>query len=67
MCRYRSRGRKVSATAVGKPQTVKLSYTDRVTKKYVFLISNALYAQAVYKLVGMLSEEPVWTVCATRQ
>ncbi len=39
-------------------------YTDRVTKtkKYVFLISNALYAHAVYKLVGLLSEDPVWTV-----
>lgn len=39
-------------------------YTDRVTKrkKYVFLISNALYAHTVYKLVGLLSEDPVWTV-----
>ena len=39
-------------------------YTDRVTKtkKYVFLISNALYAHVVYKLVGLLSEDPVWTV-----
>ena len=39
-------------------------YTDRVTKtkKYVFLISNALYAHAVYKLVDLLSEHPVWTV-----
>lgn len=39
-------------------------YTDRVTKtkKYVFLTSNALYAHAVYKLVELLSEAPVWTV-----
>ena len=39
-------------------------YTDRVTKtkKYVFLTSNALYAHAVYKLVELLSEDPVWTV-----
>lgn len=39
-------------------------YTDRVTKtkKYVFLTSNALYAYAVYKLVELLSEDPVWTV-----
>lgn len=39
-------------------------YTDRVTKtkKYVFLISNALYAHAIYKLVGLLSEDPVWAV-----
>lgn len=39
-------------------------YRDRVTKtkKYVFLISNALYAHAIYKLVGLLSEDPVWAV-----
>ena len=39
-------------------------YTDQVTKtkKYVFLISNALYAHAIYKLVGLLSEDPVWAV-----
>ncbi len=39
-------------------------YTDRVTKtkKYVFLTSNALYAHAVYKLVELLSEDPVWAV-----
>lgn len=39
-------------------------YTDRVTKtkKYVFLTSNALYAHAVYKLVELLSEDPVWVV-----
>lgn len=39
-------------------------YTDRVTKtkKYVFLTSNALYAHAVFKLVELLSEDPVWAV-----
>lgn len=39
-------------------------YTDRVTKtkKYVFLTSNALYAHAVFKLVELLSENPVWAV-----
>ena len=39
-------------------------YTDRETKtkKYVFLISNALYAYAIYKLAELLSEDACWTV-----
>ena len=39
-------------------------YTDTATKtkKYVFLISNALYAHAVYKLAELLSEDACWTV-----
>ncbi len=39
-------------------------YTDTATKtkKYVFLISNALYAHAIYKLADLLSEDPCWTV-----
>lgn len=39
-------------------------YTDTATKtkKYVFLISNALYAHAIYKLVDLLSEDACWTV-----
>ena len=39
-------------------------YTDTATKtkKYVFLISNALYAHAVYKLADLLSEDACWTV-----
>ena len=39
-------------------------YTDTATKtkKYVFLISNALYAHAIYKLVELLSEDPCWAV-----
>ena len=39
-------------------------YTDRETKtkKYVFLISNALYAHAIYKLAELLSEDACWTV-----
>lgn len=39
-------------------------YTDTITKtkKYVFQIANALYAHAIYKLVGLLSEEACWVV-----
>ena len=39
-------------------------YTDVVTKtkKYVFLISNALYAHAIYKLAGLLSENACWAI-----
>lgn len=39
-------------------------YTDRITKtkKYSFRISKALYAHAIYKLVGLLSEDDCWAV-----
>ena len=39
-------------------------YFDRETKteKYVFLISNALYAHAIFKLAELLSEDACWTV-----
>ena len=39
-------------------------YTDTATKtkKYVFLISNALYAHAIYKLAKILSEDACWAV-----
>ena len=39
-------------------------YTDTATKtkKYVFLISNALYAHAIYKLADLLSEDACWAV-----
>lgn len=39
-------------------------YTDTATKtkKYVFLISNALYAHAIYNLAEQLSEDACWTV-----
>ena len=39
-------------------------YTDTATKtkKYVFLISNALYAHAIYKLADFLSEDACWSV-----
>ena len=39
-------------------------YTDTATKtkKYVFLISNALYAHAIYKLAELLSEDVCWAV-----
>lgn len=40
------------------------SYTDTATKtkKYVFSVSNALYAHAIYKLADLLSEDACWTV-----
>lgn len=40
------------------------AYTDTATKtqKYVFLISNALYAHAIYKLAELLSEDACWAV-----
>ena len=39
-------------------------YTDTATKtkKYVFKISNALYAHAIYKLAELLSEDACWAV-----
>ena len=39
-------------------------YTDTATKtkKYVFLISNALYAHAIFKLAELLSEDACWAV-----
>ena len=39
-------------------------YTDTATKtkKYVFLISNALYAHAIYKLAELLSADACWAV-----
>ena len=39
-------------------------YTDTATKtkKYVFLISNALYAHAIYKLAELLFEDACWAV-----
>ena len=39
-------------------------YTDPETKikKYVFLISNALYAHAIYRLAELLSEDACWAV-----
>ena len=39
-------------------------YTDTATKtkKYVFEISNALYAHAIYKLAELLSEDACWAV-----
>jgi len=39
-------------------------YTDHKTKtkKYVFQYANAVYALAICKLAGLLSEDPVWAV-----
>ena len=37
-------------------------YMDQKIKKYIFSYSNALYALAIYKLVELLTEDPVWTV-----
>ncbi len=36
--------------------------TETKTKKCVFLISNALYAHAIYKLAELLSEDACWAV-----
>ena len=36
--------------------------TATKTKKYIFLISNALYAHAIYKLAELLSEDACWAV-----
>ena len=40
------------------------AYTDTATKtkKYVFSVSNALYAHAIYALAELLSEDACWTV-----
>lgn len=39
-----------------------VSKWETKTKKYVFLISNALYVHAVYKLAELLSEDTCWAV-----
>ena len=31
-------------------------------KKYIFLISNALYAHAIYKLAELLCEDACWAI-----
>lgn len=36
--------------------------TTAKTKKYIFSISNAVYAHAIYKLAELLSEDARWTV-----
>lgn len=43
---------------------INVSYIDRETKtkKFVFLISNALYAHAIYKLVELLSEDSCFEI-----
>ncbi len=40
------------------------TYVDQTSKqkKYVFKISNALYVIGIYKLVNLLSNDPVWLV-----
>ena len=39
-------------------------YTDKETKKkkYVFLMSKALYAHAIYKIVDLLDEDACWNI-----
>ena len=39
-------------------------YTDKETqkKKYVFLMSKALYAHAIYKIVELLDEDACWNI-----
>ena len=54
----------VAALRLLKDTRINEVYTDTATKtkKYVFLISNALYAHAIYKLADLLSEDACWTV-----
>ena len=49
-------------TAPMKVDSCKKRVTKTKTKKYVFLISNALYAHAIYKLAELLSEDACWVV-----
>lgn len=53
-----------AALRVLKDTQINEVYTDTATKtkKYVFLISNALYAHAIYKIAELLSEDACWTV-----
>lgn len=54
----------VAALRLLKDTRINEVYTDTATKtkKYVFLISNALYAHAIYKLADLLSEDACWAV-----
>ena len=54
----------VAALRLLKDTRINDVYTDTTTKtkKYVFLISNALYAHAIYKLAELLSEDACWAV-----
>ena len=54
----------VAALRLLKDTQINEVYTDTATKtkKYVFLISNALYAHAIYKLAELLSEDACWAV-----
>ena len=54
----------VAALRLLKDTRINEVYTDTATKtkKYVFLISNALYAHAIYKLAELLSEDACWAV-----
>ena len=53
-----------AALRLSKDTRINEVYTDTATKtkKYVFLISNALYAHAIFKLAELLSEDACWTV-----
>ena len=53
-----------AALRLSKDTRINEVYTDTATKtkKYVFLISNALYAHAIYKLAELLSEDACWAV-----
>ena len=54
----------VAALRMLKDTQINEVYTDTATKikKYVFLISNALYAHAIYKLAELLSNDACWAV-----
>ncbi len=57
-------GETAAALSLLKITRINEVYTDTTTKikKYVFSISNALYAHAIYKLAELLSEDACWTV-----
>ncbi len=55
----------VAALHILKDTNINEVYTERETKtkKYVFKMSNAIYAVAIYKLAELLFEnDPVWTI-----
>ena len=55
-------GETAAALRLLKDTRINEVYTDKATKtkKYVFLISNALYAHSIYKLAELLSEDACW-------
>ena len=57
-------GETASALELLKDTGINEVYTDKETKtkKYVFLMSKALYAHAIYKIVELLDEDACWNI-----